>query len=45
MNVAELLKSIGNLLDGAGQAFITSIVGLFISFSSAPGFRAASIMF
>ena len=32
MNVAELLKSIGNLLDGAGQAFITSIVGLFISF-------------
>ena len=32
MNVAELLKSIGNLLDGAGQAFITSIVGLSISF-------------
>lgn len=31
-NVAELLKSIGSLLDGAGQAFITSIVGLFISF-------------
>lgn len=32
MNVSELLKSIGNLLDGAGQAFITSIVGLSISF-------------
>ena len=32
MNVAELLKSIGNLLDGVGQAFITSIVGLSISF-------------
>lgn len=31
-SVGELLKSIGSLLDGAGQAFITSIVGLFISF-------------
>lgn len=31
-SVGALLKSIGSLLNGAGQAFITSITGLFISF-------------
>lgn len=30
-NIGELLNSIGNLLEGAGQAFYTSICGLFTS--------------